>query len=438
MISRIKNFIIIGLILATLVQVNALWFSGQSFPFPGIIRQEIDREITRETKQSFIKPFRIAFGHGAKEFSLYYNALNELEEKAMIDYIISQVISEGEFVNSGEVNQEELLSKKCVIYDYAVSLPFDSFAEAVGENNNAIASKIKQFDRITITPDNNYSSVSCYFSDKATNTFNKVSLDIDMNFFETLNSEKELKYILSQNEAVNNSFSEMIFIPDINPYLDYPTLEKINPYADALISTIEKNVDVFFENPSIKWRNGIDPYTFSDDTTVVKYYSNNVLEYSCYVATEEKAVSLLSAYSSAIEMIDRDTTVTNEYYLSELTYNDDGYFFGFDYVVDDFPVFLSKMKKKQTRMNHSIEINVLNGNVTKYKRYVMTFKSSESNTKITDLSYLEILNMMGGGNNGMTVSGLDLEYLIDDEQFLNLYWVLKGSSGADFTHPADL
>ena len=437
MINKIKNIIIAGLFLATLFQINTLWFSnGQSLSFFGFFEGQNQSEMTEEAKQAFIKPFRIAVGHGAFEFSVHFGGLSGIDEKHNIDRAVSQAASGGEFVQSGAIVWNELLSQKCVIYDYAVSLPFGSYAEALGGASNLALSKIKTFDCVVLLPKFDSASISCYFVNKTDGSYSEFSVKADLNFWDNLNKKSGLKYIFPQ-DAGGGLFEGFLLVPDIEGSFSYPLIDKTNPYVvggSVLINTTEKYVDAFFENPAAKWRSGVAPYTFSDDTTVVKYHSNDVLEYSSYKASEKKPEDLLTAYSMAFDVMNRDTTIANEIYLAELTYADGNYYFGFDYVLDNFPVSLSGEKSKLTGMNHLIEINILSSNVTKYKRYVSSYEISETEEKTTDLPYDEFLVLAGGyDGDELPVSGLSLRYLVGEEQTLNLYWVLKG-----FTRAADL
>ena len=61
---------------------------------------------------------------------------------------------------------------------------------------------------------------------------------------------------------------------------------------------VEKNADVFFDNPIGKTATkskGVE--TFGDESTVVKYYSSGVLEYSNYKVETERENTFANNYS---------------------------------------------------------------------------------------------------------------------------------------------
>ena len=115
---------------------------------------------------------------------------------------------------------------------------------------------------------------------------------------------------------------------------------------------IEENANLFFENAVIKnYSKNNDNYSFSDETTVVKLYENNVFEYFNYNVKSKKENSFLENYNTAINIIKRDRFVTNEIYLCDYKVEDGKYKFYFNYKINNLPIIPSSEIKESTGMS---------------------------------------------------------------------------------------
>ena len=79
------------------------------------------------------------------------------------------------------------------------------------------------------------------------------------------------------------------------------SLSLITTWKKATV--LKKNADVFFDNPIGKTATkskGVE--TFGDESTVVKYYSSGVLEYSNYKVETERENTFANNYISALSV----------------------------------------------------------------------------------------------------------------------------------------
>ena len=63
---------------------------------------------------------------------------------------------------------------------------------------------------------------------------------------------------------------------------------------------------------------------FGDESTVVKYYSSGVLEYSNYKVETERENTFANNYISALSVLKKDAYLDNEFYLDSYTVDNNG------------------------------------------------------------------------------------------------------------------
>ena len=200
---------------------------------------------------------------------------------------------------------------------------------------------------------------------------------------------------------------------------------------ELLMSVIEENVNMFFENPSVKssFVGDQNVYTYSDADTVVKYYQNDVLEYSNY-RTSAGESGLLKNFSTALNFIKSDALVKNEYYLAGYTQQDNDYTYYFDYVVNNFPMVLPDEYKRNDAENgaaalkHAIEVTVRDGSVVNYKKIVYNFIMDDA-TKTAELDFERILSEAAASGSQEKISDVLLGYKLERSQKAYLYWIIR-------------
>jgi hypothetical protein len=222
----------------------------------------------------------------------------------------------------------------------------------------------------------------------------------------------------------------------------YPILNIVNPYAETelLMGVIEQHINVFFDNPSAKrsFMGEHNVYTFADTTTVVRYFQNNVLEYSRYrIGIGE--VGLIGSFNVALNFIESDDHIVDEFFLAGFKQIDDEYVFYFDYIIENLPLILpeeyvgSDLPSGHTSINHAIEVTVREGLVVNYRKIVYNFIPDIISHR-TRLDFESVLPRVLAplNDSGEEITAIILGYKIEHNQTANLYWAIHYSSDDQF------
>jgi hypothetical protein len=113
----------------------------------------------------------------------------------------------------------------------------------------------------------------------------------------------------------------------------------------------------------------------------------------------------------------RDTELVNDVYLERYDYDSGTYVFYFNYVFDDFPVFLSDgLKRSLDSIDACIEVKVDRGRVSHYRRYVVRLEERRV-MEIPDVSIetatRELDRIYWGSGFDLIVDFVDLAYFLD-------------------------
>lgn len=397
MYYRSKGFIIIFLVFLAIYQTSRLWFedfSNHSFFYlmKNSDRLNIQREI-KNIEES------ILINCGNNKFIRKYNNISNSDHKKIFDEVIYLCIKNGDYSYIEEFDINQILDNKSIIYTYDYFIENQDMLKIFNIKNNNLY-KIKRFNMIAILP--SASGIKTVFIDS--NKLNAYGLEItkqslNQNIYNIINDfiniDNKDFYFISTLKSGINLFKENNFIPkakndtfNINKIIAKNPLEKD---GGVLLSSSEKYIDIFFDNPTIKWNSFINnTYTYNDENTVVKYYTNGVLEYVSY---KSKLTNFKdkSPYSLAISFLEKDSNIKNEYYLKDYKINNNDIIFYFDYKINNFPIILSNNKKNETGMNSMIEITVSDNKVSKYKRLIYDFMLDLDYSKI-EKNFIEIID----------------------------------------------
>lgn len=421
-LSKIKSIGICLLIILALYQTNLLWFENSSNHnfFYNFLKEP--RLEDKELMEGFNRPYRIAASFSDNKQSLYYSKIEENELFNIGYESVKLVLSEGDFAGMSKKRYLEFSSLRAIIFEYSFLMPPEVFIATTGQKSNMHTAKMKEFDAIAIVPDTeNSEKLKVYFVNKSEGTSIEYNLE-NINLCDRIkralqSSEREMR-----EDGFSYSYFEMeenrgIYVPEwVGNEHAYINLDiNVDYYSKdrgILMADIGEKVDVFFENPSMKINDTLDNnvLAFSDVNTVVKYYSNDILEYTNYKKqSSNKETTLLQDYSSAVKFIEKDSLNLNEYYLH--SYKENGEergvrYFYFDFVCNNFPIVLkySELFSEDIseesdaykdigdirEMAHGIEISVKNGVVTKYKKLCYRFSQSDKSpysltTRLTDM-----------------------------------------------------
>lgn len=442
-ILRAKNLIITFFVLLAVYQTGRLWFEDYSNHslFKLSTADSVAGNDTAYT--SLLESILIGNGNGQiiKRCDNYFFS----EYKEDFDNAIYAALNKGDFIGEEEINWNSTLKGKFIIYEYNFEIENKNISKLFSVSSRKTSEITKATDNIIIIPNtiSENSLTVIFINTKESKGFKyivksesakKVMENINM-FIEP---ENELYYISSDQNGFD-VFEKNVFIPAWNSNnFSYNSIVAQNPLSDGesvIISKLESYVNVFFKNPAAKWPstvNGI--YTYSDDNTVVKYYTNGVLEYSGYTANDSKnkGISFFDNYNSASAFLNRDTNIKNDYYLKDYLVSDGKITFYFNYRLNNIPILLSQLSKKKTGMNSFIEVTCENGKVTKYKRYICDFYLNTDIIEFITTDFLKAIdnaiikhNLETGKENFGNIKNAKLAYCYNGGTIISIKWFVN-------------
>ena len=388
-IGRLKNIILIFLIFLAVWQTSRLWFedSAGSGILAGIYKP---KEGTPESglKRHFAYPMRVVTGDGSGRFFISYSMADNAVRK-LCDTMIEDALKNGTAERLGEFNWSESLTQGSVVYEYNFEIPTGEFIKAMGLRSSGLSSDIEVFDTILIQADEGKGAIITWYDSNSGNCVRmNTNLLQDDNDFQLAIGEVSEKhsagvyYVSSVLEGIESA--KNFFIPAWEERGCYYVLGKTDTdYYDSSVgvekSAIRSNMESFFDNPSAVIDATTETIASGDENTIVKYYSNDVLEYTSY-KWDSKNTGLLDDYALALDFIaKRDVRMTNEIYLSHCDELNGERHFYFDYVVNDLPVIFSEQLKSlvKDQITSGIKVIVREGSLVGYTRLAYNFSVIE-------------------------------------------------------------
>jgi len=438
----LKNIIICVLVAACLYQMNGFWFGGSpGHSLFGFLAVRNGQPNGAEAAGMLVTPSRIAVSVGEDKYSIRYNNLAASRIKLEIDSVLTELFQSGEFVRSGTVDWNGILSRMVIIYEYKFMMPSGVFADYWGPRTSLLTSRTDSFDRVIIIPGEDGGEVTaviftgnglyCEYEIKGSGVNERLN--------DAMKNERarffDIYYVSSRQKGY--TAEENLFIAESKKEIYYDNVMNINPYmtdGSVLPGQVEKKVDFLFDNPERKWTGVQNSFSYTDEDTVVRYYPSRVLEYLNYKIPERSANTMESAFAAAVGIIGRDPEVRNEYYLAEYRKDGEEWTFSFDYAINDFPLLLPMNLREAAvlDMEHSMEVTVEDGKVSKYRRYVCYFENEDPNTVKDEEDEVEI-NFVKTAENEFgfaegednDIKNIELAYKIEEDNLLYLYWFIE-------------
>lgn len=404
-VGFVKNSIITFFVLLAIYQTAKLWFedfSSHNF-FYELFSVENSVEID---EGAFFTLESIFVNRNDEKIKKFSSDIYTSEFKPVFDKAINLVAEKGCFIFSGKLDWDSVLSSKSVIYQYSTHIVPHDIAMMFGFKKSIMDPVSVDIDTVCIIPSASVPEyIDVIFANSETNTAYTFRLENNNYIYDlsdTISGMNESKdgelYYISTAKNGFDIFDKNIFIPNWSGAgFGYNTVEMVNPFEEegsVLMNRLEKNIDIFFDNPAAKWTSQVNNvYTYSDENTVLKYYTTGVLEYSGYnTVTDSSQGSFYDDYKQAIAFIAKDTNIKNEYYLKKYEKDSEKTVLYFDYKIGNFPIMLSEDIKKNIEMSSVIEVTVANGRVSKYKRFVYNFSLNRSYQTFVVENFLEVID----------------------------------------------
>lgn len=421
--SKWKNFIITFLIFLAIYQTTRLWFENFSFHSFFYLTQNNDKSNT--PKDIKYTTESILINTGNNKFIRKYNNISKTDYKKMFDEAIYLCLKKGDFNYIQKFDINQILDTRSIVYTYDFMLKGKDVENIFGIKGGHI-SKIEQFDTIVIVPytTSKFNIKTIFLNSKTSEAYEtKVNKEtLAENIFNIITDfssiESQDLYFVSSQQIGVELFSTNQFLPKKKDnYVEIQGIEAINPLdkdGGVLLSDSENYVDIFFENPITKTSSFINnTYTYSDDNVIVKYYPNGVLEYVKY-KNNTTTDMYASPYNIAIQFLEKDINIKNEYYLKKYEIEEDKVTFYFDYKINNFPIKLSKNKKDEIGMDSMIEITVENNMVSKYKRVIYDFILSNTSIKFVK-SFIDVIDsFLAQNGQNIIIDKMQMVYNFDD------------------------
>ncbi len=426
-----RNFVIAFLMVLAIYQTGELWFGDFSDHNFFSLFESSENTYSKNVAYTLD---RLVINLGDNRVICRAGNIYGSDYKSQFDKAVAAALTKGTLAeNTGDVDWNSILDNRAIIYEYNCSFNGRDLA-GIFDVKSDNCTGIKSYDTIIISPraDNSFMRVIFYDSvEKISSYVELKSSSIIGKCYETSSefvaSEDKIYYISSVENGFD-IFTDNIFLPQSDEEIySYNAVEPHLTMND--VSTIEKNANIFFDNAATKnyTKNGGN-YVFSDETSVVKFYENSVLEYFNYDTKNKDDNSFSANYVAAINLIKRDSFVTNEFFLDSYTYDEGKYVFNFNYKINNLTLVPGENIKTETGMNSFIEVSASNGSVDKYKKYSCRYTVSDRislNAKIDFISAVDkIYADIYGSGEKKPVDNISLSYIADTKSF-GLRWIVE-------------
>jgi hypothetical protein len=356
-LRKLKSLAIIILIALALYQTGRLWFVNITNRSFFIYVTAFFNSAVPDGDEKFTRPMRVIFGNGDGRFDMRYG-----ENLPEADNAIREILRRGVFSGSADVASAFFVASHgpMVIYEYAFPMQADIFALAFSQSSAARLTDrgVYSFNSVAVLP----SSV-VFFGDERAWTFSLQSGD----------------FVLPEFYINNDLYFTASFRGDFFPQTQTGWLHRpiamSNPYAnrsgELRLDSVNAQVSHFFDNPAMRNPRMLDNViTISTINTVVRYLPGNVLEFNCFRSVRRGTpTGFKGDFSAALDFINRDVNVINDFYLAGYEARGRTHVFWFNYVIDGFPLLA---------LEHPIEVEVDRGRVSRYRKTAFTYHLNEN------------------------------------------------------------
>jgi len=442
--NTVKTGLIILLSGLAIYLTSQLWFvkiSSRNFFYYMFENTQLQHQ-DLENERTLAWPFRLITNYGDNRFTIQYSGLGTCELREICDGIMVSLLRDGVPIGVQELDYEKIFSSRGFIFEYAFNMPLSALGMAYGR---AFSDTLTHITAIAFLPSvEHHEETIVWLLDEENMNMSGYSVPMSLPPITggPPSSDQVIVYnssILSGHDFGSRNVFIALFAED---GYRYPILNIVNPYAEneLLMNVIEQHINVFFENPSAKrsFMGEHNVYTYVDGSTVVRYFQNNVLEYSKY-RTGIGEVGLVRSFNIALNFIESDAFIVDEFYLAGFEQIDNEFIFYFDYIVENLPLILPDeyigrdLPSGHTTINHAIEVTVREGLVVNYRKIVYNFIPDTISHR-TRLDFDSILPGVLAPLNETeeSITSIVLGYKIEQSQTANLYWAIHYSSGDQY------
>jgi len=454
-----KNTLIFLLLISAAYLSGVLWFERISsnrnffYTIAGTIMQT--QALPADFEQPFVEPIRIVTGFGNRAYNVDY--FSDGMAAHITFTAIRAAISEAEYSYTGELNWSDLLEPATYLLEYPLRVPRELVAGAWGVRDNTISRYVSGFDTIVISPGiTSADGITFTFVDSLESkahhfilNYDTLRNDLRASIASAQHQEADIHFSAS-SEVAAHMFHGNTFIPIFSgDTFTYTPLRVLNPYAnpngDVLIGSILPRISMLFDTPAaITSKINPDEFIFSDEHTVVRLSSDNILEFSNYrTQRHPRILTLGEAYGVARSFIGNDAQIPGRPYLTDYSEQDGTFTFYFGLAVHNFPLIMPRQLTQAHNLTAPIEISVRGGVVTNYRKWGVNFEPGRT-TQVADIGFFSaydlildfglIRSVLAGEM--PYINSADLAFYVDLQNLdeINLVWYLR-IDGAPYIVP---
>lgn len=388
----VKTCILVVLIVLSLYQTIGLWFDDLSDLnlFYDIVQYntQVPEELSSE-RSYFITPELIAiYSQSEKEYSLVKKTtvdFNELLKKTV--NALKVILTKGEIVEE-IIPKERLWESQNVLLKYPLTINSHQLVTDLDVKNLSFVEHVDTFNEMIIIPvpeessetyiyvyfinDNDYKDVKGLRIKK-----NDIKED-NKNLYDAIVKESQFSHFTSSKNIDMVLFEKNVLLPETDFFGTDTVYLKKPFYQDQDIDSnqLEDYINGFFAN-NYKWKiddeQNEEQWTYSNESVLVNYNTNGIIEYINDNLDNKKDLSLIESYHLARRFIDKkDNKIKEqEYYLVDYTEDGNKITFNFAYKYNDVKVVISEDYLQSYNLNSPMEITVMDGQIRTYKRLLL-------------------------------------------------------------------
>jgi len=362
--SIIKN-VIIGALLATCAVLTVrLWFGGMPLSglFPVAEVAAAGGSAVHPMAQHMIESASLGVASDG-DYRLVQGYIGDEYAWRLADAAIRGLITAGTHSHNGQL-ADFVPPALHIAVKYNFTMPTNFFRMFFGQRAGFLSSVFAGFEELLIAPDADV--VTFYFLDNTNGNFHA--------------------FVLADGEIAADlmRFLDEPFFGHHSIVLDVIIAE--SPIGELRRAVVQDFTSFFFPNPNAIVASTINNvYTYRDNFRVVKFYPDNIVEYSAPANRGAGAVSFTASFLAALDMVNRDRAAMvalgapmNAVTFMGYTENDGRFTFYFDYTINGAKFDLGE---RFYPLRHAIEIDVASNTVVRYRRLMLNFIpiSMESN-----------------------------------------------------------
>lgn len=448
--SKIKNCVIIMLVIAAVYQTGMLWLeesAGRNI-FYYVFEKFTDISSGYDGDVIAIEPSDVIVGFGDKKYSKSYKDENN-EIQKLTNTLIKKSFKEAEFTKKSDINWKKILDSKVVVYEFPFIVASGEYVKGFQIRGTSSISNLTGFNNIAIVPSKTQGDkVNINFINTESNECYNYVMEVDdvsRKLYDSIDSVKSQDsnglFYISTKQSEFNIFKNNVFIPQLpqNQYV-YNILTYTNPYEnndEVNQALLEVSIEPLFSNYASKQSNFTDGvYTFSNKDTVVKYYENGVLEYYNYNTENQSQQTLATAYTVSQNFLKKNIGLSTDLVLKNVDLKSQGLVFYFDYAINDIGISMSENMKEETGMDYAAEVVVSDNTVKRFRRLAYNFDVNSDITSSIDVDFSTALSnvmlRLSVGTTSAEIEQMSLEYVMNIDGTAKLQWLVN-TEGSVYT-----